>query len=90
MSGQLEVETFCMNFKNVYTFGPAFRAENSNTARHLSELWMIEPEIAFANIHDDADLAEEMMRYIIQYILDNAPEELEFFNKFIDKNLLED
>lgn len=88
VSGQLEVETFCMNFKNVYTFGPAFRAENSNTARHISELWMIEPEIAFADIHDDADLAEEMMRYIIQYILDNAPEELEFFNKFIDKNLL--
>ncbi|MEE8423339.1 MAG: asparagine--tRNA ligase, partial [Thermodesulfobacteriota bacterium] len=88
VSGQLEVETFCMNFKNVYTFGPAFRAENSNTARHISELWMIEPEIAFANIHDDADLAEEMMRYIIQYILDNAPEELEFFTKFIDKDLL--
>ncbi len=88
VSGQLEVETFCMNFKNVYTFGPAFRAENSHTARHISELWMIEPEIAFADIHDDADLAEEMMRYIIQYILDNAPEELEFFNKFIDKNLL--
>ncbi len=88
VSGQLAVETFCMSFKNVYTFGPAFRAENSNTARHISELWMIEPEIAFANIHDDADLAEEMMRYIIQYILDNAPEELEFFTKFIDKDLL--
>ena len=88
VSGQLEVETFCMNFKNVYTFGPAFRAENSNTARHISELWMIEPEIAFADLHDNADLAEEMMRYIIQYILDNAPEELAFFNKFIDKDLL--
>lgn len=88
VSGQLEVETFCQNFKNVYTFGPAFRAENSNTARHVSELWMIEPEIAFADILDDAQLAEDMMRHIISYILDNAPEEIEFFNKFIDKGLL--
>jgi asparaginyl-tRNA synthetase len=89
VSGQLEVETFCMNFKNVYTFGPAFRAENSNTARHISELWMIEPEIAFADIHDNADLAEAMIRYIIQHVLDNAPEEIEFFNKFIDHELIE-
>lgn len=88
VSGQLEVETFCMNFKNVYTFGPAFRAENSNTPRHLAELWMIEPEIAFADIYDNAQLAEDMLRSIIRYVLENAPEEIEFFNKFIDTELL--
>ncbi|MDK2822799.1 MAG: asparaginyl-tRNA synthetase [Clostridia bacterium] len=89
VSGQLNVETYCMAFKNVYTFGPTFRAENSNTARHAAEFWMIEPEIAFADLRDNMDLAEEMMKYIINYALENAPEEMEFFNKFIDKNLFE-
>ncbi len=89
VSGQLAVENFCVAFRNVYTFGPTFRAENSNTQRHASEFWMIEPEIAFADIFDDMDLAEEMMRYIIDFVLENAPEEMEFFNNFIDKGLLE-
>jgi len=89
VSGQLEVETFCMNFANVYTFGPAFRAENSNTPRHISELWMIEPEIAFADLYDDADLAEDMVRYIVKDVMEKAPEEMEFFNKFIDNGLIE-
>jgi len=88
VSGQLAVENFCMAFKNVYTFGPTFRAENSNTQRHASEFWMIEPEIAFADINDDMNLAEDMMKYVINYILENAPEEIEFFNKFVDKTLL--
>jgi len=87
VSGQLNVETYCMAFKNVYTFGPTFRAENSNTARHAAEFWMIEPEIAFADLRDNMDLAEEMMKYIINFVLENAPEEMEFFNKFIDKEL---
>jgi len=87
VSGQLNVETYCMAFKNVYTFGPTFRAENSNTPRHAAEFWMIEPEIAFADLADNMDLAEDMMKYIINYCLENAPEEMEFFNKFIDKNL---
>ncbi|MFZ5353747.1 MAG: asparagine--tRNA ligase [Bacillota bacterium] len=89
VSGQLNVETFCMAFRNVYTFGPTFRAENSNTARHAAEFWMIEPEIAFADLEDNMDLAEEMIKYIINYVLENAPEEMEFFNTQIDKNLLE-
>ena len=89
VSGQLNVETFCMAFRNVYTFGPTFRAENSNTTRHAAEFWMIEPEIAFADLKDDMDLAEDMLKYIINYCLENAPEEMEFFNKFIDKGLLE-
>ena len=89
VSGQLAAEAYAMAFRNVYTFGPTFRAENSNTARHAAEFWMIEPEIAFADIHDDMDLAEEMMKFIIQYILENAPEEIDFFNRFIDKGLLE-
>ena len=89
VSGQLEVETYCEAFQKVYTFGPAFRAENSNTQRHLSELWMVEPEIAFADLNDDMDLAEDMVKYIVKYVLDNAPEEMEFFNKFIDKTLIE-
>ncbi len=89
VSGQLNVETFCMAFRNVYTFGPTFRAENSNTTRHAAEFWMIEPEIAFADIFDDMDLAEEMIKYIIKYVLENAPEEIAFFNQFIDKTLLE-
>ncbi len=89
VSGQLEVENFCMAFRNVYTFGPTFRAENSNTQRHASEFWMIEPEIAFADLSDNMQLAEEMMKYICKYVLDNAPEEMEFFNTFIYKGLLE-
>ena len=89
VSGQLNVETFCMAFRNVYTFGPTFRAENSNTTRHAAEFWMIEPEIAFADLKDDMDLAEDMLKYIINYCLENAPEEMEFFNKFIDNGLLE-
>ena len=89
VSGQLEAETYAMAFKNVYTFGPTFRSENSNTARHAAEFWMVEPEIAFADLKDDMDLAERMLKFIIQYCLDNAPEEMKFFNSFIDKNLLE-
>jgi asparaginyl-tRNA synthetase len=89
VSGQLNVETFCMAFRNVYTFGPTFRAENSNTARHAAEFWMIEPEIAFAELSDNMELAEDMVKYIINYVLENAPEEMEFFNKFIDNTLLE-
>jgi len=76
-------------FKNTYTFGPTFRAENSNTTRHASEFWMIEPEIAFADLNDDMDLAEDMVKYIIQYVMENAPEEMEFFNNFIDKGLFD-
>ncbi len=89
VSGQLEAETYAMAFKNVYTFGPTFRSENSNTARHAAEFWMVEPEIAFADLKDDMDLAERMLKFIIQYCLDNAPEEMAFFNQFIDKTLLE-
>ena len=89
VSGQLNVETFCMAFRNVYTFGPTFRAENSNTTRHAAEFWMIEPEIAFADLNDDMDLAEAMLKYIINYCLENAPEEMAFFNSFVDKGLLE-
>jgi asparaginyl-tRNA synthetase len=87
VSGQLEGETFCMAFRNIYTFGPTFRAENSNTARHAAEFWMIEPEIAFADLRDDMELAEAMMKYVINYCLENAPEEMEFFNTMIDKEL---
>ncbi len=89
VSGQLNVETYCMAFRNVYTFGPTFRAENSNTTRHAAEFWIIEPEIAFADLSDDMDLAEEMLKYIINYCLENAPEEMAFFNQFIDKGLLD-
>ncbi len=89
VSGQLNVETYCMAFRNVYTFGPTFRAENSNTARHAAEFWMIEPEIAFADLADNMNLAEEMMKFLIQYALDNAPEEMAFFNNFVDKTLFE-
>lgn len=89
VSGQLEGETYCMAFRNIYTFGPTFRAENSNTARHASEFWMIEPEIAFADLHDDMFLAEDMLKYIISYVMAEAPEELEFFNFFVDQSLLE-
>jgi asparaginyl-tRNA synthetase len=87
VSGQLNVETFCMAFSKVYTFGPTFRAENSNTARHASEFWMIEPEIAFASLEDDMKLAEEMIKYIIGYVMEKAPDEMKFFNSFIDKTL---
>lgn len=89
VSGQLSAETFAMAFRNVYTFGPTFRAENSNTARHAAEFWMIEPEMAFADLEDNMEVAEEMLKYIIQYVLDNAPEEMEFFNSFVDKGLLD-
>lgn len=89
VSGQLNVETFCMAFRNVYTFGPTFRAENSNTTRHAAEFWMIEPEIAFAELGEDMDLAEDMLKYIINYCLENAPEEMAFFNQFVDKGLLD-
>ncbi|WP_138203314.1 asparagine--tRNA ligase [Haloimpatiens lingqiaonensis] len=87
VSGQLEGEIYALAFRNIYTFGPTFRAENSNTGRHASEFWMIEPEIAFADLADDMDLAEEMVKYIIKYVMENAPEEIEFFNSFIDKGL---
>ncbi len=89
VSGQLNAETYCMAFKNVYTFGPTFRAENSNTARHAAEFWMVEPEIAFADLQDDMYLAEDMIKYLIRYCLNNLPEEMAFFNQFIDKGLLE-
>ncbi|MBP2027252.1 asparaginyl-tRNA synthetase [Acetoanaerobium pronyense] len=89
VSGQLEAEIFALSHKNVYTFGPTFRAENSNTARHAAEFWMIEPEIAFADLQDNMELAEDMVKYIISYVMENAPEEMEFFNSFIDKGLIE-
>ena len=89
VSGQLNVETFATAFKNVYTFGPTFRAENSNTVKHAAEFWMIEPEICFADLNDDMNLAEDMIKYIFSYVLENCPEEMEFFNNFIDKTLLE-
>ncbi len=89
VSGQLEAETYARAFRNVYTFGPTFRAENSNTARHASEFWMIEPEISFADLEDNMELAEAMIKYIINYVLENAPEEMQFFNSFVDKGLLE-
>ena len=89
VSGQLNGETYAEAFRNIYTFGPTFRAENSNTVKHAAEFWMVEPEICFADLKDDMDLAEEMIKYIFQYVLDNCPEEMEFFNSFIDKSLLE-
>ncbi len=89
VSGQLDVETFAHAFRNVYTFGPTFRAENSNTVKHAAEFWMIEPEICFADLKDAMDLAEEMIKYIISYVRENAPEEMAFFNQFIDTNLFE-
>ncbi|MBN2559030.1 MAG: asparagine--tRNA ligase [Clostridia bacterium] len=89
VSGQLAAETFCMAFGKVYTFGPTFRAENSNTARHASEFWMIEPEMAFCNLEGDMDIAEEMIKFLIAYVLENAPEEMDFFNKFIENGLFD-
>ncbi len=88
VSGQLPVESFCMGFRNVYTFGPTFRAENSNTPRHANEFWMIEPEIAFADLEVDMQLAEDMMKYILSYILENAPEEMAFFDRFIEQGVI--
>ena len=89
VSGQLDVETYAAAFRNVYTFGPTFRAENSNTVKHAAEFWMIEPEISFADLSDDMDLAEEMIKYIFSYVIEHCPEEMQFFNKFIDNGLLE-
>ncbi len=89
VSGQLDVETYAHAFRNVYTFGPTFRAENSNTVKHAAEFWMIEPEICFADLQDDMNLAEEMIKYIISYVLENAPEEMDFFNQFVDTGLLD-
>ena len=89
VSGQLNGETYAMAFRNIYTFGPTFRSENSNTVKHASEFWMIEPEIAFADLNDDMELAEDMIKYIVKYVLENAPEEMEFFNSFVDNTLLE-
>ena len=89
VSGQLNVETYAFAFKNVYTFGPTFRAENSNTTRHAAEFWMIEPEMAFADLTDDMMVAEAMLKHVIRYVLENAPEEMNFFNQFVDKGLIE-
>ena len=89
VSGQLEGETYAHAFRNIYTFGPTFRAENSNTVKHAAEFWMIEPEMCFADLNDYLDVAEDMIKYIISYVLENAPEEMEFFDKFISKGLLE-
>ncbi len=89
VSGQLNGETYAQAFRNIYTFGPTFRAENSNTTRHAAEFWMIEPEIAFADLNDNMDLAESMLKYVIRYVLEEAPEEMNFFNSFIDKGLLD-
>ena len=87
VSGQLNVETFATAFKNTYTFGPTFRAEKSNTPKHAAEFWMMEPEIAFADLDVNMDVIEEMIKYIVNYVRENAPEEMEFFNKFVDKGL---
>ena len=89
VSGQLNGETFAQAFRNIYTFGPTFRAENSNTTRHAAEFWMIEPEIAFADLEDDMMLAESMLKYVINYVIEHAPEEMQFFNSFVDKGLIE-
>ena len=89
VSGQLQGEAFALAFRDIYTFGPTFRAENSNTTTHAAEFWMIEPEIAFADLDDDMDLIEDMVRYCIQYVQDNCPEEIKFFNDFVDKTLCE-
>ena len=89
VSGQLNGETYAMAFRNIYTFGPTFRAENSNTTRHAAEFWMIEPEMAFADLEDNMEVAEGMLKYVIRYVLEHAPEEMAFFNNFIDKGLLD-
>ncbi len=89
VSGQLNGETFCSAFRNIYTFGPTFRAENSNTSRHAAEFWMIEPEIAFADLNVDMDLGEDMIKYIIRYVMEQCPEEMDFFNQYIEKGLFD-
>lgn len=89
VSGQLNGETYALAFRNIYTFGPTFRAENSNTTRHAAEFWMIEPEMAFADLDDNMELAEDMLKYVINYVMEHAPEEMEFFNSFVDKGLIE-
>jgi len=89
VSGQLNGETYATAFRNIYTFGPTFRAENSNTVKHAAEFWMIEPEICFADLNDDMNLAEDMLKYVFSYVLEHCPEEMEFFNKFIDNTLLD-
>lgn len=89
VSGQLNGEAFALAFRNIYTFGPTFRAENSNTARHAAEFWMVEPEISFADLQDDMELAEEMLKYVIKYVMEECPEEMQFFNQFVDKGLLD-
>ncbi|MBQ6857308.1 MAG: asparagine--tRNA ligase, partial [Lachnospiraceae bacterium] len=89
VSGQLNGETYAMAFRNIYTFGPTFRAENSNTTRHAAEFWMIEPEMAFADLKDNMAIAEAMLKYVIKYVLENAPAEMNFFNQFVDKGLLD-
>ena len=89
VSGQLNAETYAQACGNVYTFGPTFRAENSNTTRHAAEFWMLEPEMAFADLEDDMDLAEDMLKYVINYVMENAPEEMNFFNSFVDKGLID-
>ena len=89
VSGQLNVESYCCSLSKVYTFGLIFRAENSNTSRHLAEFWMVEPEIAFANLNDDANLAEEMLKSVIQTVMDNCQDDLNFFNQFVQKGLID-
>ena len=89
VTGQLEGETFALAYKKIYTFGPTFRAENSNTKTHASEFWMIEPEIAFCDLEQDMDIMEEMLKYVVKYVLDNCPKEMEFFDKFVEKGLIE-
>ncbi|MGB6295469.1 MAG: asparagine--tRNA ligase, partial [Rivularia sp. (in: cyanobacteria)] len=89
VSGQLEAEIMAMTFGNVYTFGPTFRAENSNTSRHLAEFWMVEPEMAFCQLSEDMDLAEEFLRYVFKYVMDKCPEDMDFFNLRVDKTVLE-
>ncbi len=89
VSGQLNGETFAMAFRDIYTFGPTFRAENSNTTRHAAEFWMIEPEMAFADLSDNMQIAEDMLKYVIRYVLEHAPEEMNFFHSFVDKGLLD-
>ncbi|NKF08037.1 asparagine--tRNA ligase [Clostridium gasigenes] len=89
VSGQLNAECFALAFRNVYTFGPTFRAENSNTARHAAEFWMVEPEIAFADLEDNMELSEEMLKYVISYVMAECPEEMDFFNQFVDKGILD-
>jgi asparaginyl-tRNA synthetase len=89
VSGQLEAETFALAYKNTYTFGPTFRAENSNTKTHANEFWMIEPEMAFCDLEKDMDIMEEMLKYVVKYVLDTCPEEMKFFDSFVEKGLLD-